>query len=73
MNLQTLKTHCLGCGKELKCKTADLTEDNEINVDFIRVKFECDCGTTTCVSVDFHENNYRFGGKITRKVLEGEE
>ena len=58
MNLQTFKTHCLGCGKELKCKIVDLTEDNEIIVDFIKMKFECDCGTTTFVNVDFYEYNY---------------
>ena len=59
MNIQTFKTHCLGCGNEVKCKIVDLTEDNEIIVDFIQdMEFECDCGTTTCINVDFYENNY---------------
>ena len=59
MNIQTFKTHCLGCGNEVEHKIVDLTADNEIIVDFIQdMEFECDCGTTTSVNVDFYENNY---------------
>ena len=59
MNLQTFKTHCLGCGEEVKFEIVDLTENNEIIVDFMQgMEFKCDCGTTTCVSVEFYEYNY---------------
>lgn len=59
MIIQTFKTHCLGCGEEVKCEIIDLAADNEIIVDFMQgMEFKCDCGTTTCVNVDFYENNY---------------
>jgi len=59
MNIQTFKTHCLGCGNEVEHKVGNFTADNEIIVDFIEdMEFECECGTTTSVNVEFYESNY---------------
>lgn len=53
MIIQTFKTMCEGCNKEVIYKMGDMTGDDSIIVDFVNdMEFECSCGTTTVINIE---------------------
>lgn len=54
MIIQTFKTSCDNCGGDAVMTTADMTDENEILLEFLDGEdLTCtDCGATTIISID---------------------